>query len=65
MLNALLAETPAREDFRSSEFRSDPDSASANDLAIVAFNHLVQSDRRVENVCLTVRDGVMLAWKRR
>ena len=37
----------------------------ANDHAIVAFNRLVQSDRRVENVCLTVRDGMMLAWKRR
>jgi len=36
----------------------------ANDHAIVAFNRLVQSDRRVENVCLTVRDGMMLAWKR-
>jgi caffeoyl-CoA O-methyltransferase len=33
--------------------------------AIVAFNRLVQSDPRVENVCLTVRDGIMLAWKRR
>ena len=32
--------------------------------AIVAFNRLVQSDSRVENVCLTVRDGMMLAWKR-
>jgi caffeoyl-CoA O-methyltransferase len=32
--------------------------------AIVAFNRLVQSDRRVTNVCLTVRDGIMLAWKR-
>ena len=32
--------------------------------AIVAFSRLVQSDRRVENVCLTVRDGMMLAWKR-
>ena len=32
--------------------------------AIVAFNQLVQSDPRVENVCLTVRDGMMLAWKR-
>jgi predicted O-methyltransferase YrrM len=32
--------------------------------AIVAFNRLVQSDPRVENVCLTVRDGIMLAWKR-
>ena len=32
--------------------------------AIVAFDKLVQSDPRVENVCLTVRDGMMLAWKR-
>ncbi|MGZ5537336.1 MAG: O-methyltransferase, partial [Chthoniobacterales bacterium] len=32
--------------------------------AIVAFNRLVQSDSRVENVCLTVRDGMMLARKR-
>jgi caffeoyl-CoA O-methyltransferase len=37
----------------------------ANDHAIVAFNRLVQSDPRVENVCLTVRDGMMLACKRR
>ena len=35
-----------------------------DDHAIVAFNDLVQSDRRVENVCLTVRDGMMLARKR-
>lgn len=35
-----------------------------NDHAIVAFDKLVQSDPRVENVCLTVRDGIMLAWKR-
>jgi caffeoyl-CoA O-methyltransferase len=33
--------------------------------AIVAFNELVQSDARVENVCLTVRDGMMLARKRK
>jgi predicted O-methyltransferase YrrM len=32
--------------------------------AIVAFDKHVQSDPRVENVCLTVRDGMMLAWKR-
>lgn len=38
--------------------------ASADDHAIVAFDKLVQSDSRVENVCLTVRDGMMLAWKR-
>jgi caffeoyl-CoA O-methyltransferase len=37
---------------------------SADDHAIVAFDELVQSDPRVENVCLTVRDGMMLAWKR-
>jgi caffeoyl-CoA O-methyltransferase len=36
----------------------------ADDHAIVAFNRLVQSDSRVENVCLTVRDGMMLARKR-
>jgi caffeoyl-CoA O-methyltransferase len=32
--------------------------------AIVTFNESVQADPRVENVCLTVRDGMMLAWKR-
>jgi caffeoyl-CoA O-methyltransferase len=32
--------------------------------AIVAFSDLIQSDPRVENVCLTVRDGILLAWKR-
>src|SRR5262245_16596957 len=32
--------------------------------AIVAFNERVQADPRVENVCLTVRDGMMLARKR-
>jgi len=32
--------------------------------AIVAFNEKVQADPRVENVLLTVRDGMMLAWKR-
>ena len=41
-------------------FRSDPVFP-----VFVAFNRLVQSDRRVENVCLTVRDGMMLAWKRK
>lgn len=34
------------------------------DHAIVTFDRLVQSDARVENVCLTIRDGMMLAWKR-
>lgn len=37
---------------------------SDDDHGIVAFDKLVQSDPRVENVCLTVRDGIMLAWKR-
>ena len=36
----------------------------ADDHAIVAFNRLVQSDPRVKNVCLTVRDGMMVARKR-
>jgi len=36
----------------------------ASGRAIVAFNERVQQDPRVENVCLTVRDGMMLAWKR-
>jgi caffeoyl-CoA O-methyltransferase len=40
------------------------DPQSDDDHAIVAFDELVQNDPRVENVCLTVRDGVMLAWKR-
>jgi caffeoyl-CoA O-methyltransferase len=31
--------------------------------AIVAFNDRVQADTRVENVCLTVRDGMMLVRK--
>jgi caffeoyl-CoA O-methyltransferase len=41
------------------------DPNDADDHAIVAFDRLVQSDARVENVCLTVRDGMMLAWKRK
>src|SRR5205823_223170 len=32
--------------------------------AIVSFNEWVLADPRVENVCLTVRDGLMLVWKR-
>jgi len=32
--------------------------------AIVAFNDKVQADPRVDNVCLTIRDGVMLIWKK-
>ena len=40
------------------------DPRDTDDHAIVAFDRMVQSDHRVENVCLTVRDGMMLAWKR-
>jgi caffeoyl-CoA O-methyltransferase len=32
--------------------------------AIDQFNKQVTEDNRVENVCLTVRDGIMLIWKR-
>jgi caffeoyl-CoA O-methyltransferase len=32
--------------------------------AIDTFNKQVQQDPRVENVCLTVRDGMMLVWKK-
>ena len=32
--------------------------------AIDRFNKQVTQDSRVENVCLTVRDGIMLIWKR-
>lgn len=39
-----------------------PDSES--DYGIVEFNQLVQADERVENVLLSVRDGVMFARKR-
>jgi len=38
--------------------------ADDNTRAIVAFNERVEQDPRVDNVCLTVRDGMMLAWKR-
>jgi caffeoyl-CoA O-methyltransferase len=41
------------------------DPKEADDHAIVAFDRMVQADTRVENVCLTVRDGMMLAWKRK
>jgi len=39
------------------------DPQDEDDHAIVAFDRMVQSDLRVENVCLTVRDGMMLARK--
>lgn len=35
-----------------------------SDRALVAFNHKVHNDPRVEHVMLTVRDGVMLVYKR-
>jgi caffeoyl-CoA O-methyltransferase len=41
------------------------DPKESDDHAIVAFDRMVQSDPRVENVCLTVRDGMMLARKRK
>jgi len=37
---------------------------SEDGKAIVAFDKMVQTDHRVENVCLTIRDGVTLAWKK-
>lgn len=40
-----------------------PRAGVATDQAIVAFNRLVTEDPRVENVLLSVRDGIMLARK--
>jgi caffeoyl-CoA O-methyltransferase len=40
------------------------DPRQESDHAIVAFNQRVQNDDRVDNVLLTVRDGVMLARKK-
>lgn len=40
-----------------------PQSQSA--IAITQFNDHVQADPRVDNVCLTVRDGMTLIWKRK
>ena len=36
---------------------------AATDLAITRFNDLVTKDPRVQNVLLSVRDGMMLARK--
>ncbi len=44
--------------------RPHDDEIDDNTRAIVTFNERVQADPRVENVCLTVRDGMMLARKR-
>jgi len=41
----------------------DPDDRESK--AIAAFNDLIQQDQRVENVLLTVRDGVMLVRKKK
>jgi caffeoyl-CoA O-methyltransferase len=41
-----------------------PRPGEATDHALVAYNRLVTADPRVENVLLTVRDGIMLARKR-
>jgi predicted O-methyltransferase YrrM len=41
------------------------DPKEPDDHAIVAFDRMVQSDSRIENVCLTVRDGMMLVRKRK
>ena len=40
-----------------------PRAQEETDHAIVAFNRLVTADARVENVLLSVRDGIMLARK--
>jgi caffeoyl-CoA O-methyltransferase len=41
----------------------DPPADDKDALAIVAMNEKIKNDRRVENVLLTVRDGVMLVRK--
>jgi predicted O-methyltransferase YrrM len=41
----------------------DPDDRESK--AIAAFNDLIQEDQRVENVLLTIRDGVMLIRKKK
>jgi caffeoyl-CoA O-methyltransferase len=42
----------------------DPNTTEPGELGIRAFAQLVQDDPRVDNVLLTVGDGVMLAWHR-
>jgi caffeoyl-CoA O-methyltransferase len=43
---------------------AEPDESDANTRAIQALNDRVLSDPRVENVLLTVRDGMNLVWRR-
>ena len=43
---------------------ADPDDHDANTEAIRALNDRVLEDPRVENVLLTVRDGMNLVWRR-
>jgi predicted O-methyltransferase YrrM len=42
---------------------ADPDDQDENTLAIRALNDRVLEDPRVENVLLTVRDGMNLVWR--
>jgi len=42
---------------------ADPQADDENTLAIRALNERVQDDPRVENVLLTVRDGMNLVWR--
>ena len=42
---------------------ADPQTDDENTLAIRALNERVQDDPRVENVLLTVRDGMNLVWR--
>ena len=44
---------------------ADPEQDSESTRAIRAFNDRVLEDPRVDNVLLTVRDGVNLVWRRR
>jgi caffeoyl-CoA O-methyltransferase len=43
---------------------ADPDESDDNTRAIRALNDRVRADPRVENVLLTVRDGMNLVWRR-
>jgi caffeoyl-CoA O-methyltransferase len=42
----------------------DPPAGDEEAAAAIAFNDAVQGDPRVDNVLLTIGDGVMLIWKR-
>ncbi len=43
----------------------DPESTDEGNVGIRAFARAVQEDPRVDNVLLSVGDGLMLAWRRR